>query len=533
MSPDVARNYDGKLSVDVDDQRRMELTADPTAQVDDLEVYKPTGWLQRLTLFLARWGVETHGIAPIPAEVRVDTRWYQMFFMWFSANMNILAFSTGTVGPAFFSLGVREALIVVLVVDLVSCIVPAFLAVYGPKIGTRAMVQSRFSFGYYGSIIPSALNAFSMQGFLILNSIIGGQTLASVSSHISDNVGIVIISVISLVVTFCGYRIIHWYESLAWIPSVIAFIVMLAVGYPQLHANQSALVAPPTTAGIVSFASTVISSVLSWCTLAADYGVYHSPAASSTRIFAYTWLGLFTASLTGHALGIAFAAAAPGIPSWNAGFDNSSSAGGLFAAVLEPVGGFGKFLTVLVALSIPSACAPSMYSFGTSFMAIHPWFSYVPRWAYVLISEGVLIPVAIIGAKKFYATFVDILSMIGYWSTCFSAIVIVDHVVCRRCSFTERAYPIATWATPARLPRSCPGVLAFLCGCGALVPFMSQVWYVGPVARTGTGDLGVYVGFIVSGLTYAVFRKVEGYWDKRAARTLDSSEEDAEMNKES
>jgi len=39
-----------------------------------------------------------------------------------------------------------------------------------------------------------------MQGFLILNCIIGGQTLASVSSHLDDTLGIVIISVISLAV---------------------------------------------------------------------------------------------------------------------------------------------------------------------------------------------------------------------------------------------------------------------------------------------------------------------------------------------
>ena len=41
-----------------------------------------------------------------------------------------------------------------------------------------------------------------MQGFLILNCIIGGQTLASVSDgHLDDTLGIVIIGVISLVVS--------------------------------------------------------------------------------------------------------------------------------------------------------------------------------------------------------------------------------------------------------------------------------------------------------------------------------------------
>ena len=53
---------------------------------------------------------------------------------------------------------------------------------------------------YYGSVIPSILNVLTMQGYLILNCIIGGQTLASVSSHLNDTLGIVIISVISVAV---------------------------------------------------------------------------------------------------------------------------------------------------------------------------------------------------------------------------------------------------------------------------------------------------------------------------------------------
>ena len=63
-------------------------------------------------------------------------------------------------------------------------------------------------------------------------------------------------------------------------------------------------------------------------------------------------------------IGAAFAAAAPGVPSWTTGFQNGSNMGGLIAAVLAPAGGFGKFLLVLIAVSTSAACAPSIYSFG-------------------------------------------------------------------------------------------------------------------------------------------------------------------------
>lgn len=42
-----------------------------------------------------------------------------------------------------------------------------------------------------------------MQGFLILDCIIGGQMLASVSTHLNDTLGIVIIGLMSLAVSTC------------------------------------------------------------------------------------------------------------------------------------------------------------------------------------------------------------------------------------------------------------------------------------------------------------------------------------------
>lgn len=71
---------------------------------------RPQGWFASTTDFLTRWGVETNGfvamfcltpapdltylllrIDPISPDDRTDTKLYQMFFVWFSANLNILA----------------------------------------------------------------------------------------------------------------------------------------------------------------------------------------------------------------------------------------------------------------------------------------------------------------------------------------------------------------------------------------------------------------------------------------------------------
>lgn len=86
-------------------------------------------------------------------------------------------------------------------------------------------------------------------------------------------------------------------------------------------------------------------------------------------------------------LGAAFAAAAPGVPSWEAGFDQGNNVGGLLAAALSPAGGFGKFLLVLIALSTSCACAPTMYTFGQLLIRFNlPTF--LPAWNAFLLKNN-------------------------------------------------------------------------------------------------------------------------------------------------
>jgi purine-cytosine permease-like protein len=62
--------------------------------------------------------VEYPRISPTVLEDRTDKRLYQMFFVWFSVDINIFTISTGSAGPAFFNLGPRDSLVIILVVDL-------------------------------------------------------------------------------------------------------------------------------------------------------------------------------------------------------------------------------------------------------------------------------------------------------------------------------------------------------------------------------------------------------------------------------
>ena len=38
---------------------------------------------------------------------------------------------------------------------------------------------------------------------------------------------------------------------------------------------------------------------------------------------------------------------------------------------------------------------------------------------------------------------------------------------------------------------------------------MSQVWYTGPLAKVGTGDIGLLTGSVVGATLYAILRALE------------------------
>ena len=70
------------------------------------------------------------------------------------------------------------------------------------------------------------------------------------------------------------------YEMIAWIPNVVAFIVMLGVSGKTLVTIPLTASSPSTAASILSFVSTLATFVVSWSTMTPDYGIFHDSKAS-------------------------------------------------------------------------------------------------------------------------------------------------------------------------------------------------------------------------------------------------------------
>ncbi|KAJ3805430.1 permease for cytosine/purines, uracil, thiamine, allantoin-domain-containing protein [Lentinula aff. lateritia] len=481
---------------------------------------------------LLSWGVESRGISPVPSSQRTDTSYYKLFFLWFTMNFNILSFSAGTLGPVAYGLGIRESCLVILFFNALCCAPPAYFATWGPKLGMRQMVQARFSFGYYGVILVCILNLTVMTGFCILNAILGGQTLASVADgNLTWNAGIVIVVIISLALSFCGYSILTWYERIAWFPVLVVYLVALGLGGKYLNDIPASAPASTATAPtILSFASTIAGFVITYSPLASDFTIYFKPSVSSTKIFLYTYLGLFIPVVSVQCLGAAFSAVAlsptfppSSVPATWAQSYSSSSVGGLLQSILSPAGRFGDFLTVLLSLSVAGNIAATFYSIGLNIQLAMPVLIMVPRYVFSVVAAAIILPLAVVGSHTFYDTLEDFLGLIGYWCSAFIAIILVEHFVFRRqhSSWQKRMgnqnenfiiwseiYPPTHWNAPSLLPSGLSAIAAGIISFGLVVPSMAQIWFTGPIAEK-TGDIGFELAFMLAGVAYTCLRGVE------------------------
>ncbi|KAF8480312.1 NCS cytosine-purine permease, partial [Russula ochroleuca] len=444
------------------------------------------------------------GIHPVAIEDRTETHFIKIFFIWFSANTNILSFATGTLGPVTFGLGLRDSCLVILFFNLLCAVPPAYLTTWGPKLGLRQLCASRYTFGYYGAMVPSLLSLISNVGFCTLNCILGGQALASIA-NISWTVGIVIISLISLFVSFCGLRVLNWYENCAWAPSLLVFVVATGAGGKHFIDTP---VAPATAAQIFSFAATIAGFIMTWSAFSSDYTAYFHPRVSSRRIFIYSYLGLNIPIITLQCLGAAAAISAPSVPDWNAGYTDGD-VGGLLNAMLSPVGGFKKVLMVVLSLSVTGNNAPTIYSMCMAFQTLIPPLSAVPRYVFSVLATAVITVLAIVGQHKFYSTLSNFLGIIGYWIGAWVSAICVEHLYFRKGNFA--LYDIRSWNVPSRLPLGAAALGAAVLSFALVIPSMSQVWYTGPIARK-TGDIGFEVAMAVTALLYIPLRRLEKRW---------------------
>ncbi len=450
--------------------------------------------------FIEQKGIETQGIERIPSSDRYHVRIFDNFTLWLSANLVISTVALGSLATIVFKLGFWDSLLAIILFNTLGVLPVAFFSTLGPKLGLRQMTISRFSFGWVGAKIMALFNVAACIGWSAVNVIVGGQLVYALSGGIIPRwVGILIIATLTTFVSLYGYKYVHRYERYAWIPMLFIFSLMFFISAPNFQAVAPGVTGLAQFAAFMSFGGTVYGFATGWSSYAADYNVNQPEDTPPMRVFGLTFLGVFIPCVLLETLGLALTT----IPAFK-----GKGGGELFAAVLNPLGGFGTIILMLLALSVVANNIPNDYSLALSMQLLGHRFQRIDRAVWTVIGSIVYVAIALPAANNFDKTLEGFLLLIAYWLGPWSIILILEHFIFRR-----GHYNINDWDNKQHLPVGWAAISSLFIGLFGVYLGAAQEKFVGPIASLINPpfgmDVGFELGFIFAGIAYFFLRRVE------------------------
>ena len=183
-------------------------------------------------------------------------------------------------------------------------------------------------------------------------------------------------------------------------------------------------------------------------------------------------------------LGIGLASGISSSPLYATAYE--AGQGALIVAGYSPVGSFGKFCSVLVALGLIANIVPATYSSGIDFQLLAAWARKVPRFVWNTVGVIIYVVCALVGRNSLSEIFTNFLALMGYWVAIWIAITLEEHFLFRY--LTGRGYIWEDWDSKEKLPVGIAALIAFLIGWAGAILCMAQAWYIGPIAA----KVGVY-----------------------------------------
>lgn len=471
-------------------------------------------YLERFELQVKKFNVEARGIQRVTSEECHALSWksyVQTFILWTSINLAAVNITLGMLAPAVYGLSFKDAAFCAVFGALVGSAAVAYIATWGPLSGNRTMIFARYTMGWWPSKLIVILNLIVLLGYSMIGLVVAGQILSAVSSNgsMSVVVGIVVVAICVWVVTTFGIQAFHSYERYAFIPPLIAISILYGVSGSKFDLTTPSTGDTRTVIGNrISFFSLCLAAAITYGGGAADYFVYYPITTPRLAIFAATLLAL-TITFTFTILsGIGLASAIPSTPSFSSAYDTSQGAL-LVTALDEPLGGFGRFLAVIIALTLVANGVPPTYVIGIDFQILGRGFALIPRLIWNTVAVVIYTVFALAGRDHLSEIFTNFLALMGYWVAIWIAITIEEQAIFRR---RRGGYDWTAWNEREKLPLGIAALIAFLIGWAGAILCMAQVWYIGPIAaRVGQygADMGNYVGFSWAALVYPPLRWLE------------------------
>lgn len=460
----------------------------------------------------AKFGIETEAINRKLPEERHHVEWHEelsMALLWASATMNTSCFATGFLGWEL-GLSLKQAIVISIFASILGGVLPGFAATFGAATGLRQISVSRYSFGWWPNKIIVALNAIVQIGWSAVACITGGLALTAASDgHLSLVVGIIVLSIVAVLISFVGLKAILLYERYAWIIFFAIFLIFFGeTGRYADNTTPSSLKGADLAGSVLSLIAIVYGSSASWVSIASDYYVHYPASVSRVKVFLMTTFGIAIPTSVGMVAGCVVASALNNRADWADTYENDG-VGYLIHTMLYPRG-FAKLVLTLLVLSGINVNVIGIYSSAIAFQQFARPCARVPRFVWTLMCFVLILALALAGREELNIYLRNFLSLLGYCSTSYFAILLIEHYIFRKGSFEN--YNLEVWNDPSRLPIGLGAFVAFLFGVVGWVLGMVETWYVGPVGKligSNGGDVANELAFIATLVTYVPARYLE------------------------
>ncbi|KAI9838847.1 MAG: hypothetical protein M1819_004054 [Sarea resinae] len=459
---------------------------------------------------LVVYNLEARGIQRVEEDEKDDIKdlgYMQVIILWFSINLAANNITLGLLAPAVYYLSFLDAAMCAVFGSILGSLPTAYIATWGPTSGNRTMIITRYTMGWWPSKLIVILNLIVLLGYSMIDCVVAGQMLSAVSPHDSMSVvvGIIIVAVITWAITTFGYQIFHYYERYAWLPQLVVLCILVGTAGPKFDTNTPSQGDSRTVIGN-RYDSYAWDAAITYGGGAADYFVYYPVNTSAWKVFTSSMIGLSLSFSFALLLGIGLGSGMATHPDWATAYDTSQ--GALIVQGFSPLGGFGKFCGVVVALGLVANLIPPTYSSGVDFQILGRYATKVPRVLWNTVGVIIYTVCALAGRNSLSEIFTNFLALMGYWVAIWFALLLEEQLIFRR----KRGYNWAMWDDRSKLPLGIAALLAFLVGWVGAILCMAQVWYIGPIAQqVGQygADMGNYVGFSWAALVYPPLRYLE------------------------
>jgi nucleobase:cation symporter-1, NCS1 family len=469
--------------------------------------------------------IEKRSIDYVPCAERHGKVWH-LWPVWFAGDANLATLAVGVIGITLGGNLLWTTVAVVLGCALGTFFM-AFHSTQGPRLGLPQMIQSRPQFGYVGALLVWAVALIAYIGYNAFNEVLAAQALHEVYGGISTTspVAMILLGTAGAALAAVGYKKIHIAQrTFAYLIIAILTVFTLGaffkLGLPASQWDPAGFKAVPFLTALFGAAS----YQLSWSIYVSDYSRYLPRDVGTRESFWWTYLGAFIGGTWMMLIGSVAAAAATS-PKLNV-------AAAMEQAADTVVPGLGKVLLVGALLGLVTITALNFYGASLTLLSVADTCkplecTVAKRLASILVAAVVATALALGSSGDFIDRFSDLLAVLLYLFTPWTAINLVDFYVLRKGHYSIREifnpngmYGRWNWR----------GLSAYGVGFVVMIPCFSTGLYTGPVARAlGGADIAMLVGLPVAAVVYLLIcRSMNFEHDRLRAAAADMGLEPAD-----